>query len=98
MIFYVDQACLLPEALKYLFFSSQVKKMLTISLPELPPAQRLESMQPSLYAPHVDITRARLGFGRVGLRIINRELHDPDQLVQLQALHTIMDQVHKLFR
>ncbi|XP_028158251.1 uncharacterized protein LOC114351291 [Ostrinia furnacalis] len=60
---------------------------------ELPPAQRLESMQPSLYAPHVDISRARLGFGRVGLRIINRDLHNPDQLVQLQALHTIMDQV-----
>ncbi|CAH2242427.1 jg20429 [Pararge aegeria aegeria] len=60
---------------------------------EAPAAQRLESMQPSLYAPHVDITRARLGFGRVGLRLINRDLHSPDHLVQLQALHSIWDQV-----
>lgn len=66
---------------------------LTTFIPERPPAQRLESFQPSLYAPHVDITRARLGFGRVGLRIINRDLHSPDYLVQLQALHTILDQV-----
>ncbi|XP_030024535.2 uncharacterized protein LOC115443318 [Manduca sexta] len=60
---------------------------------ELPPAQRLESMQPSLYAPQVDITRARVGFGRIGLRVLNRELHSPDNLVQLQALHSILDQV-----
>ncbi|CAG5035341.1 unnamed protein product [Parnassius apollo] len=60
---------------------------------ELPAAQRLESMQPSLYAPHVDITRARLGFGRIGLRLIVRDLHSPDQLVQLQALHSVLDQV-----
>ncbi|XP_046975965.1 uncharacterized protein LOC124542072 [Vanessa cardui] len=60
---------------------------------EIPPAQRLESMQPSLYAPHVDITRARLGFGRVGLRLINRDLHSADYLVQLQAIHSILDQV-----
>ncbi|RVE55178.1 hypothetical protein evm_000076 [Chilo suppressalis] len=60
---------------------------------EPPPAQRLESMQPSCHAPHVDITRARLGFGRVGLRIINRELHSPDHLKQLQALHSVLDQV-----
>ncbi|XP_023946717.2 uncharacterized protein LOC112052047 [Bicyclus anynana] len=60
---------------------------------EIPAAQRLESMQPSLYAPCVDITRARLGFGRIGLRLINRDLHSPDQLVQLQALHSIWDQV-----
>ncbi|XP_038208912.1 uncharacterized protein LOC119830121 [Zerene cesonia] len=60
---------------------------------ERPPAQRLVSMQPSLYAPHVDVTRARLGFGRNGLRLVNRELHSPDHLVQLQALHTVLDQV-----
>ncbi|CAH4035124.1 unnamed protein product [Pieris brassicae] len=60
---------------------------------ERPPAQRLESMQPSLYAPHVDITRARLGFGRNGLRLINRDLHSPDHLKQLQALHSVLDQV-----
>ncbi|XP_049885812.1 uncharacterized protein LOC126380443 [Pectinophora gossypiella] len=60
---------------------------------EDPAAQRLDSMQPSLYAPHVDITRARLGFGRVGLRLINRDLHSPDHLKQLQALHSILDQV-----
>ncbi|CAH2100354.1 unnamed protein product [Euphydryas editha] len=60
---------------------------------EIPPAQRLESMQPSLYAPHVDITRARLGFGRLGLRLINRQLHSPDNLVQLQAVHSVLDQV-----
>ncbi|KAI5634977.1 hypothetical protein NE865_12301 [Phthorimaea operculella] len=60
---------------------------------EQPPARRMESMQPSLFAPHVDITRTRLGFGRVGLRIINRDLHSDDYLTQLQALHTVMDQV-----
>ncbi|CAK1548090.1 unnamed protein product [Leptosia nina] len=60
---------------------------------ERPPAQRLESMQPSLYAPHVDITRARLGFGRNGLRLINRDLHSPEHLIQVQALHTVLDQV-----
>ncbi|XP_032517561.2 uncharacterized protein LOC116770263 [Danaus plexippus] len=58
-----------------------------------PPAKRLESMQPSLYAPHVDITRASLGFERVGLRLINRDLHSPDHLKQLQAIHSILDQV-----
>ncbi|VVC98286.1 unnamed protein product [Leptidea sinapis] len=56
-------------------------------------AQRLESMQPSLYAPHVDITRAALGFGRLGLRLINRQLHSPDHLTQLQALHSVLDQM-----
>ncbi|XP_022125922.2 uncharacterized protein LOC111000682 [Pieris rapae] len=60
---------------------------------ERPPAQRLESMQPSLYAPHVDITRARLGFGRNGLRLLIRDLHSPDHLKQLQALHSVLDQV-----
>lgn len=50
-------------------------------------------MQPSLFAPHVDISRARLGFGRVGLRLINRNLHSKDYLEQLQALHTVLDQV-----
>ncbi|XP_073959783.1 uncharacterized protein [Choristoneura fumiferana] len=60
---------------------------------ELPPAQRLESMQPSLYAPMVDVTRGRMGFGRVGLRILNRDLHSKDYLTQLQAIHSIMDQV-----
>ncbi|XP_059060352.1 uncharacterized protein LOC131853474 [Achroia grisella] len=60
---------------------------------ELPPAQRLESMQPSLYAPHVDITRAQLGFGRIGLRLLNRALHSTDNLEQLQALHSVLDQV-----
>lgn len=50
-------------------------------------------MQPSLYAPHVDISRARVGFGRVGLRLINRDLHAKDYLVQLQALHSVLDQV-----
>ncbi|XP_014359285.2 uncharacterized protein LOC106711480 [Papilio machaon] len=60
---------------------------------ELPPAQRLESMQPSLFAPHVDITRATLGFGRTGLRLLVRDLHSPDPLIQLQAIHSVLDQV-----
>lgn len=64
---------------------------------DLPPAQRLESMQPSLYGPHVDISRARLGFGRVGLRLINRDLHSKDYLIQLQALHSVLDQVTACF-
>ncbi|XP_063547744.1 uncharacterized protein LOC134755170 isoform X1 [Cydia strobilella] len=53
----------------------------------------LTSARPSRYAPHIDITRARLGFGRVGLRLLNRELHSPDYLIQLQAIHTVLDQV-----
>ncbi|KAL4721128.1 hypothetical protein ACJJTC_009408 [Scirpophaga incertulas] len=60
---------------------------------EQPAAQRLESMQPSLFAPHVDITRAQLGFGRIGLRLLNRDLHSTDPLKQLQALHSLLDQV-----
>ncbi|XP_013167336.1 PREDICTED: uncharacterized protein LOC106117525 isoform X1 [Papilio xuthus] len=60
---------------------------------ERPPAQRLESMQPSLFAPHVDITRATLGFGRTGLRLLVRDLHSPDPLIQLQAIHSVLDQV-----
>ncbi|XP_068629209.1 uncharacterized protein [Battus philenor] len=60
---------------------------------EIPPAQRLESMQPSLYAPHVDITRARLGFGRIGIRLIVRDLHSSDPYIKLQALHTVLDQL-----
>ncbi|KAG7303885.1 hypothetical protein JYU34_010790 [Plutella xylostella] len=59
----------------------------------IPAIQRMTSMQPSLYAPHVDITRARRGFERIGLRVLIRQLHDRDQLVQLQAIHSIMDQV-----
>lgn len=58
-----------------------------------PVTQRMESMQPSLYAPQVDVSHARLGFGRIGLRIIIRDLHSKDFLVQLQSLHSIMDQV-----
>ncbi|XP_075989026.1 radial spoke head 14 homolog isoform X2 [Anticarsia gemmatalis] len=50
-------------------------------------------MQPSLYAPLVDVTRAQMGFGRVGLRVLNRELSSKDNLIQLQAIHTILDQV-----
>ncbi|XP_048006186.1 uncharacterized protein LOC125241655 [Leguminivora glycinivorella] len=49
--------------------------------------------QPSTYAPHIDITRSRLGFGRVGLRLLNRDLQSPDYLIQLQAIHTVLDQV-----
>lgn len=60
---------------------------------EIPASQRLESMQPSLFGPHVDISRARVGFGRIGSRVLNRELHSPDLLIQLQALHSILDQV-----
>lgn len=50
-------------------------------------------MQPSLYAPMVDVTRAQLGFGRVGLRVLNRELSSNDSIIQLQAIHSILDQV-----
>ncbi|XP_053601157.1 uncharacterized protein LOC128669927 [Plodia interpunctella] len=60
---------------------------------ETPAAQRMTSMQPSLYAPHVDITRAKLGFGRIGLKLLIRELHSEDYLVQLQAIHSVLDQV-----
>ncbi|GBP78520.1 hypothetical protein EVAR_60537_1 [Eumeta japonica] len=55
--------------------------------------RRIVSMQPSLYAPHCDVTRANLGFGRVGLRLIIRDLHSRDPLLQLQALHSVLDQV-----
>uniref|UniRef100_A0A2A4JLS7 Uncharacterized protein n=1 Tax=Heliothis virescens TaxID=7102 RepID=A0A2A4JLS7_HELVI len=60
---------------------------------ELPPAQRLESMQPSLYAPCVDITRGRMGFERLGLRILNKDITSEDNFVKLQAIHSLMDQV-----
>ncbi|CAB3221636.1 unnamed protein product [Arctia plantaginis] len=60
---------------------------------EIPPAKRLSSMQPSLFAPMTDVTRAQLGFGRVGLRVLNKELSSNDNLIQLQAIHSILDQV-----
>lgn len=56
-------------------------------------AQRLESMQPSLFAPGVDITQAHLGYGRPGLRIVARELVSDDPLIQSQAVHTVLDKV-----
>ncbi|KAJ8734523.1 hypothetical protein PYW08_013773 [Mythimna loreyi] len=60
---------------------------------ERPPAQRLTSMQPSLYAPWTDITRTRMGFERVGLRIINRDITSDDSFIKLQAIHSLLDQV-----
>ncbi|KAJ8734300.1 hypothetical protein PYW07_014851 [Mythimna separata] len=60
---------------------------------ERPPAQRLTSMQPSLYAPWTDISRARMGFERVGLRTINRNICSEDSFIQLQAIHSLLDQV-----
>uniref|UniRef100_A0A2H1W6S7 SFRICE_005626 n=1 Tax=Spodoptera frugiperda TaxID=7108 RepID=A0A2H1W6S7_SPOFR len=58
-------------------------------------AQRLESMQPSLFAPGVDITQAHLGYGRPGLRIVARELVSDDPLIQSQAVHTVLDKVQQ---
>lgn len=58
-------------------------------------ANRLSSMQPSLFAPHVDITRAHVGFERTGLRLLVRELHSSNYLVQLQAIHSVMDRVSR---
>ncbi|KAH9638401.1 hypothetical protein HF086_004203 [Spodoptera exigua] len=60
---------------------------------EIPAAQRMKSMQPSLYGPCTDITRAALGFERVGLRHINRDINSSDTFVKLRAIHSLLDQV-----
>ncbi|PZC74428.1 uncharacterized protein LOC110379651 [Helicoverpa armigera] len=60
---------------------------------EIPPAQRLASMQPSLYAPCTDITRGCMGFERLGLRILNKNITSEDNAIKVQAIHTLKDQV-----
>ncbi|KAJ8734301.1 hypothetical protein PYW07_014852 [Mythimna separata] len=59
----------------------------------LPSARKLESEQPSLSMACVDVTVARLGFERLGLKILIRELNSHNKLVKLQAIHTLLDQV-----
>ncbi|KAJ8734522.1 hypothetical protein PYW08_013772 [Mythimna loreyi] len=60
---------------------------------QLPPAKKLESEQPSLSMPCVDITVAPLGFERIGLKILIRELNSPITLVKVRAIHTLLDQI-----
>ncbi|XP_047037245.1 uncharacterized protein LOC124642686 [Helicoverpa zea] len=52
-------------------------------------SSRLDSSQPSLSMPFVDVTEARLGLGRNGLKIVVRELNSPDKLTKIRAVHTV---------
>ncbi|CAH1643714.1 unnamed protein product [Spodoptera littoralis] len=60
---------------------------------ETPTAQRMTSMQPSLFGPCTDITRATLGFERLGLRHINRDINSEDNFIKLRAIHSLLDHV-----
>lgn len=59
-----------------------------------PPFLRLSSEQPSIPIKNVDVTRRQLAFGRRALPKLRRELHNKDETVVIQALHSIMDLVH----
>ncbi|XP_022824046.1 uncharacterized protein LOC111354737 [Spodoptera litura] len=59
----------------------------------LRPAKRLESTQASLSAHFVDVTEARHGFGRLGLKNLIRDLSSASQLVIVQAVHTLLNQI-----
>nr|XP_004928653.1 uncharacterized protein LOC101744327 [Bombyx mori] len=90
---YLQLVCAVNPRLLNKAVDYALRKPYSDSHDALPPAQRLESMQPSLYAPHVDISRAKIGFGVTGLRVLVRQLHSEDHLVQLQALHSVLDEV-----
>ncbi|KAK9871004.1 hypothetical protein WA026_009964 [Henosepilachna vigintioctopunctata] len=57
-----------------------------------PEMQRLCSAQPAIPMEHdTDITRRTLAYGRNGLRILRRDLQDPDIEVVLKSLSTLND-------
>ncbi|XP_041974657.1 uncharacterized protein LOC121729960 [Aricia agestis] len=53
----------------------------------------LESAQPSIFPGDADLTRSKLGYGRLGLTLLVRELHSPDHVEQMQAINTLFDQM-----
>ncbi|XP_035430015.2 uncharacterized protein LOC118262610 [Spodoptera frugiperda] len=59
----------------------------------LPDAHKLESIQPSLSAPNVDVTVATLGFGRSGLDNLIRDLSSKYNLTKRRAIHTLLNQI-----
>ncbi|KAH9638402.1 hypothetical protein HF086_004204 [Spodoptera exigua] len=59
----------------------------------LPRAHKLESTQPFLSAPNVDVTVAQLGHGRQGLKLLIHDLSSNKNLTRQRAIHTLLDQV-----
>nr|CAD7405468.1 unnamed protein product [Timema poppensis] len=59
-----------------------------------PPILKLHSTIPNIYGPHVDVTRAKVAFGRWALPKLRRELHDEDPLVVNQAINSLADLIH----
>ncbi|CAG2059811.1 unnamed protein product [Timema podura] len=59
-----------------------------------PPILKLQSTIPNIYGPHVDVTRAKVAFGRWALPKLRRELHDDDPLIVSQAINSLADLIH----
>lgn len=59
-----------------------------------PPYLRLSSEQPNIPIKNVDVTRRPQAFGRWALPKIRRELHSKDKTLTIQAINTLMDEMH----
>lgn len=59
-----------------------------------PPFLRLTSEQPNIPIENVDVTRRQVGFGKLALPQLRRELHSSDETIVFHAINSIMDLVH----
>ncbi|KAL0273845.1 UNVERIFIED_CONTAM: hypothetical protein PYX00_006424 [Menopon gallinae] len=58
------------------------------------PFPDLENYEAHIYAPNVDATRSKRGFGRWAMPKLRRQIHHPDVQVVAQAVNTILDLVY----
>lgn len=58
------------------------------------PFNRLTSEQPCIPVQNVDVTRRPLGFGRIAMTKLRKELHNDDPVVVVAAIESICDLVH----
>nr|CAI5858041.1 unnamed protein product [Callosobruchus analis] len=59
-----------------------------------PPFNRLTSEQPNIPVQNIDVTRRPLGFGRVAMGKLRRELHHKHEEVVIAAIESLCDLVH----
>lgn len=58
-----------------------------------PPFLRLSSEQPNIPIENVDLTRRSVGYGKLALPKLRRELHSNDASIMIHAINSIMDLV-----
>lgn len=58
-----------------------------------PPFLRLSSEQPNIPIENIDLTRRPVGFGKLALPKLRRELHSNNETTVIHAINTIMDLV-----